>query len=525
MYSAVSGLQAHQTKMDVIGNNIANVNTYGYKSNRATFADVFYSTRRAASQPNANQGGTNPSQLGYGAKVSTIDVIYTRAGAATTNRPLDVYINGDGFIAVKTADGLAKYTRAGVLSIDSAGNLVDRNGNMVLGLPLDTETKMPKLDKDGKADIQSMVPIKLDPKIEYTGIEISTNGEVVAMKPGPPTFSPSPGADIGMVGAQAIKPESIYSGEVYLKATPIPAATTVFAPGEYNSAAPSGLAGTAIPGAAVTIAGALPEDLSGKMSLKLVKTTTGYAATLTVGNLKPLEQIVAGSLPAFGAPSPMPIVFDGPSGQQITVNITSDVGIPASPTPPTNCVVVQDAQEVTLPLGSAVASQMIVTGHAYEKSGNRVDFPAATVTLPPTGTPPARTASFVMGDITFNVDPAVFGLANNTKEALQVGNVGPGTSEPVKLGQVGVVTFYNQDGLTQAGEDYYLETINSGQPKAYVPGKTGTGTLMAGALEMSNVDLSREFTEMIITERGFQANTRMVTVSDEMLQELINMKR
>ncbi|MDR2355920.1 MAG: flagellar hook-basal body complex protein, partial [Clostridiales Family XIII bacterium] len=106
-----------------------------------------------------------------------------------------------------------------------------------------------------------------------------------------------------------------------------------------------------------------------------------------------------------------------------------------------------------------------------------------------------------------------------------VGNVGPGTSTPTKLGQVAVVTFYNQDGLSQAGEDYYLETINSGEAKAYVPGRSGTGTLLAGALEMSNVDLSREFTEMIITERGFQANTRMVTVSDEMLQELINMKR
>ncbi|MDR2356122.1 MAG: flagellar hook-basal body complex protein, partial [Clostridiales Family XIII bacterium] len=133
MYSAVSGLQSHQTKMDVVGNNIANVNTYGYKANRATFADVFYSTRRAASQPNANQGGTNPSQLGYGAKVSTIDVLHTRGGAATTGRTLDVYITGDGFIAVKTADGQVRYTRAGVLSLDSAGNLVDRNGNMVLG--------------------------------------------------------------------------------------------------------------------------------------------------------------------------------------------------------------------------------------------------------------------------------------------------------------------------------------------------------------------------------------------------------
>jgi flagellar hook protein FlgE len=79
--------------------------------------------------------------------------------------------------------------------------------------------------------------------------------------------------------------------------------------------------------------------------------------------------------------------------------------------------------------------------------------------------------------------------------------------------------------IKQDGEEYFVETINSGQAEAYVPGRSGTGTLLAGALEMSNVDLSREFTEMIITERGFQANTRMVTVSDEMLQEVINMKR
>ncbi|MDR2770923.1 MAG: flagellar hook-basal body complex protein, partial [Clostridiales Family XIII bacterium] len=199
MYSAVSGLQSHQTKMDVVGNNIANVNTYGYKANRATFADVFYSTRRAASQPNANQGGTNPSQLGYGAKVSTIDVLHTRAGAATTGRTLDVYINGDGFIAVKTADGQVRYTRAGVLSLDSAGNLVDRNGNMVLGLPMKEVTlpsgkteKLPDLDAGGKASITKLTTIKLDPTVDYTGIEISTKGEVVALRPGPNVFTPSP---------------------------------------------------------------------------------------------------------------------------------------------------------------------------------------------------------------------------------------------------------------------------------------------------------------------------------------------
>ncbi|MDR2132857.1 MAG: flagellar hook-basal body complex protein, partial [Clostridiales Family XIII bacterium] len=457
-------------------------------------------------------------------------------GAASTNRPLDVYINGDGFIAVKTADGLAKYTRAGVLSIDSAGNLVDRNGNMVLGLPLDPETGKPKLDKDGKANVQSMVPIKLDPKVEYTGIEISTNGEVVAMKPGPPAFTPAPNTG-WMAGAQAIKTDSLYSGEVVLTIKRDTAATTEFVPATYNSAAVSGLAGTQVPDAAIVVSS--NANLIGKMALSVVKTgaTATYTLTGTDKDGKPVTmKLTAANLPtALGAgppytSTPETITFTGDAtnigvGASVVVNISNESGS----TPPLNAadisdrIVVSDAQEITVNLGSAVASQMVVTGHAYEKSGNRVDFPAATVSLPPSS---GTTASISMGDITFSVDPATFGaLRDDEVQNFTVGNVGPGTSAPVKLGQVAVVTFYNQDGLSQAGEDYYLETINSGEPKAYVPGRSGTGTLMAGALEMSNVDLSREFTEMIITERGFQANTRMVTVSDEMLQELINMKR
>ncbi|MDR1246312.1 MAG: flagellar hook-basal body complex protein [Clostridiales Family XIII bacterium] len=529
MYSAVSGLQAHQTKMDVIGNNIANVNTYGYKTNRATFADVFYSTRRAASQPNANQGGTNPSQIGYGAKVATIDVIHTRAGAATTNRPLDIYINGDGFIAVKTADGLAKYTRAGVLSIDTAGNLVDRNGNMVLGLPLDATTGMPKLDKDGKATIQSMVPVKLDPSIEYTGIEISINGEVVAMKPGPPTFTPAPNTG-WMSGSQTVKPDSLYSGEVVLTIKRDPSATTAFVPGAYNSAAHSGLAGEQIPASAITVP--TDADISGKLMLSVVKTTATTAdykltGTRADGTTFELTSAIHTPPAAYGAAvATTAITFDattvGGTGN-ITVNVVNDAAAPATITaPPTDRVVIADAQEVSVTLGNGVASTMTVTGYGYEKSGNRVDFPSATVNLGG-GTPDT---TFVMGDVTFNIDPGTFGaLRDGVVQNFTVGNVAAGTSTPVKLGQVAVVTFYNQDGLSQEGEDYYLETINSGEPKGYVPGRSGTGTLLAGALEMSNVDLSREFTEMIITERGFQANTRMVTVSDEMLQELINMKR
>jgi flagellar hook protein FlgE len=118
MYSAVSGLSAHQTKMNVIGNNIANVNTYGFKASRVTFSDVFYQTMNGASAPTASGGGTNPTQLGYGAKVNSVDVLNTRAGSATTDRALDVYINGDGYLPVKNSEGTVKFTRVGVLSFD-----------------------------------------------------------------------------------------------------------------------------------------------------------------------------------------------------------------------------------------------------------------------------------------------------------------------------------------------------------------------------------------------------------------------
>jgi flagellar hook protein FlgE len=408
MYSAVSGLQSHQTKMDVVGNNIANVNTYGYKANRATFADVFYTTRRAASSPNANQGGTNPSQLGYGSKVSTIDVLHTRAGAATTGRTLDVYINGDGFIAVKTADGQARYTRAGALSLDSAGNLVDRSGNMVLGLPMKEEPlpsgkteKLPALDASGKASVTQLTTIKLDPNVEYTGIEISTKGEVTALRPGANVFTPSPNTGWMVSNAQNSPPNT-------------------------------------------------PET---------AKSPLADSAT-----------------------------YSG----EVRMTVKRD---------------------------SAVTPNVNVTAvYTFDKSN--------TVQSLGTGFPTTST------DLKLNaVTPELqayldgLGLAEGETRDIVIGNINAGTSTPEMLGQLAIVTFENQDGLEQIGEEYFGETVNSGAAEAYVPGRSGTGSIMAGALEMSNVDLSREFTEMIITERGFQANTRMVTVSDEMLQELINMKR
>jgi len=153
MYSGVSGLKAHQTKMDVIGNNIANVNTYGFKSSRTTFSEVYYQTVRSASGATNNQGGMNANQIGYGVNVATIDVQHTRSGFQMTDNGMDVAIAGEGFFQVQDGDGNVFYTRAGMIRIDASGNLVDQNGNFVLGVSGDPLGKSPSTNK-----IQIQVP-------------------------------------------------------------------------------------------------------------------------------------------------------------------------------------------------------------------------------------------------------------------------------------------------------------------------------------------------------------------------------
>lgn len=147
MYSGVAGMKAHQARMDVIGNNIANVNTYGFKSARASFQDIYYQTLKGATQAGSNQGGTNPSQIGYGVQLGAISTNHSRSSFAMTDVGLDVAIAGEGFFQVQDADGNIFYTRSGMLDIDASGNLVDINGNFVLGVSGDPLGQVPGREK------------------------------------------------------------------------------------------------------------------------------------------------------------------------------------------------------------------------------------------------------------------------------------------------------------------------------------------------------------------------------------------
>ncbi|MBP0977446.1 MAG: flagellar hook-basal body complex protein, partial [Oscillospiraceae bacterium] len=147
LYSGVAGLKTQQTKMDVIGNNIANVGTYGFKSDRATFKDVYYQTTQTATASTGNTGGTNAKQIGYGNVVGSIDTNTKTSAMSSTGYGLDIAIAGEGFLQVMGADGNIMYTKAGMLDIDAEGNLVDVNGNFVLGVSGSDTTLPPSSNK------------------------------------------------------------------------------------------------------------------------------------------------------------------------------------------------------------------------------------------------------------------------------------------------------------------------------------------------------------------------------------------
>ncbi len=212
--SGVAGLRAHQTKMDVIGTNIANVNTYGFKSSRVTFSDVYYQTLSSGSAPSDITGGTNPTQIGYGAAVATIDVMNTQSGLASTDRALDLYINGDGMVAVKDANGNLFYTRLGVTGFDAAGNLVDANGNFIMGFPMGADGN-PVINPDGTVDVDNLSKISVDKDLldQMTNISIGTTGEITGTLAGDTEISVSKKKPDWLIDVE-IDPESNVVGDV-----------------------------------------------------------------------------------------------------------------------------------------------------------------------------------------------------------------------------------------------------------------------------------------------------------------------
>ena len=534
MYSGVSGMKSHQTKMDVIGNNIANVNTYGFKSSRTTFSEVYYQTLRSASNATANQGGRNANQIGYGVGVASVDVQHTRSGFQMTDNGMDLAIAGEGFFQVQDTDGNVFYTRAGMIRIDSIGNLVDQNGNFVLGVTGDPLGKNASGEKI-QFSIPSLTPVNAS-ITEFISNKAFTIKASNPTKDGNVSFNFSSVSDLPL-GQKAVA--RVASNGI---------AITFNENESFNSLAELNNAINL----AVIEANGGKEHPAGNFAIEL---TSGTPITWPINGKEIVNTNFApilGSVNLHPSMSALGFSFSSASSQfsgmgDVAMNVTHQAtpesflvsldingvmysgSIPASATSQGKIKLGSLDDFIVLDHPGFTALQ---TQHSDLALSANDPFFATDLTITDGSVASYESKSLGFGSKTFTLTGGVAGGEQSVSDLINIGIGGDGVISGIHsqlgliaLGRIDIATFENPQGLTQVGNSYFSVSANSGQAKVSQAGLNGAGGLQAGALEMSNVDLSREFADMITTQRGFQASSRLITVSDEILNELVNLKR
>lgn len=471
LYSGVTGLKSQQTAMDVIGNNIANVNTVGFKSSRVSFNELFYQTTQTASGPDAanGKGGQNAKQIGLGAATSAISVDITGAGGyETTNRPFDVAINGKSFFVVQS-NGTNYFTKAGNFKTDEGGNLVTESGAYVMGYTTEKPGAALQTDMVRPLEIYTAKNMYTDPKAtSKTTLTGNINQDDADLAQG--SFITSNVAIFDNLGNEydvqiRISKEYDSSGNVVNDSDGNPK-YDIEAAGIYQDS-------KLVSDLSVSMSASLSFDpITGKVIDKkgateglalLSMTVTGsdnkaQAFTYTQDDVDDYmkENPSATSAP-FNVGDPRPIELDC---RQLT----------------------QFGTETNLDAAKGIDG---------EGAGKKV------------GT---------MTSVGIQTDGKIVAAYDN------------GDNEVI--GQIAVASFANAAGLEKIGDNMYAQTLNSGSFDGIGKPITAVNeTFSPGVLEMSNVDLASEFTNMIVTQRGFQANSRVITTSDSMLEELLSLKR
>lgn len=507
MYSGVSGLRNHQTRMDVIGNNIANVNTAGFKKSRVVFQDTLYQTMRCGTTPTTDRGGTNPMGVGMGMAVSSIDQITKEAPITTTNKITDLAVNGgNGYFILKNGNEVF-YTRAGAYDWDTQFNLVAANGYKVQGWMANPAVRTANGDftidaKNATTGINiadfEQIGARATTNMNFTGnldagFNIPQKGTPAAdIDPAANdniTVPPTPGANTPQFPLATddvrITSEDVYDTlgrkqTLYFRFFKTDATATAGAPavpGNTSWAVDISLDPLFPEGNFSTTAGA-----EGLVDLA-EGTSLATPGALTISNAHQTVRAYNIQFDSNGT------IYDktNPGASQIQLTILNDTNpVPVQPTQEAvaqdiSCLI--DFTKLTQSNGSSNARSEYQNGYA---AGSMVSYSIGT-------------------------DGTIRGVYNN--------------GQTKSVARVALATFNNPAGLQQVGSTLFQESINSGKANIGQPGVDGKSAITSNGLEMSNVDLSEEFTDMIVTQRGFQANSRIITTSDEMLQELVNLKR
>jgi len=424
MFSGVSGLRAEGDAIGVVGDNIANVNTVGFKSQRAVFEDVLGHSILA---------GTSSALPGSGVRVGDVQQLFTQGSLSNTGVSTDVALNGDGFLVVGgTVDGITGnfYTRAGQLTIDPKGDLVNQQGLNVQGYLANADGTLEASVKDLAVPTASLAPLP-------TGnIQITAN-----LDPREPvsTFDPNN-----------------------------PAATS-------NSST------------SITVF----DSLGTARTLDIYFNNTG-------GNLYTYNVVADGADIAGGTPGVTNVIGTG------TLAFTSDGALQTATTPP---LAINFA-------GGATANQNINLNFGKDITSGGTGLDGTTQFSSASAVSSQSQDGFASGEFSgLSIDGTglVQGLYTN--------------GQKIAIGQLAIAKFRSNDGLGRAGQNLWIETRDSGTAALGAAGAGGRASVSGAALESSNVDLGEEFVGLIQHQRSFSANSRTITTADEMLQELINIKR
>ena len=459
LYSGVSGMQNHQTRMDVIGNNISNVNTTGFKRGRVNFQDMLSQQMSGAAKPTDELGGVNPQEVGLGMNIASIDTIHTQGSLQTTGVQTDVAISGNGFFVMKAGEK-TYFTRAGAFGVDNEGTFVNpANGMRVQGwMARDTGGQLMLNTSAQPEDLVVPVGSKISARAT-TNVNYACNLDKRLPE------LPEGASQADVLNSTWETQFKVYDdfGEVH----------------ELN------VSFTRVPGTQNQWQGTVnvdPTNADATATRVGVGTTDGTANTFIVNfdNFGKLSGITdsAGNVSApagkvmlqasYNVMGANPDAAGAPTRQTFSINL-GEIGSVVN-------TVTQFAERSST--------------KAYEQDG------------------------FTMGYLeNFKIDQSgiITGVYSNGANRT--------------IGQIAMASFANQGGLEKAGENTYVQSNNSGYANIAVSGVAGKGKLVAGALEMSNVDLTEQFTDMIVTQRGFQASSKTIQTCDTMLDTVLNLKR
>ena len=537
LFSGVSGLKNHQIMMDVIGNNISNINTVAFKAGRATFSEMFAQTLRGATAPTGSTGGTDPMQVGLGMSINTVDTLFSQGNIESTGQATDLAIQGSGFFAVNN-NGQTLYTRMGTFQFDADGRLVHPGtGSILQGRMADSTGHIPPGTKleDLKISLDQKSPANATTHVAFSGnldasasiAHITLNGNL------DPTSTPGTQVDL----TTTVVDSFAQNHDVVLRFTNT-------GPDTWAVSTVSAVGGTVTGGTATATFNPITGQLtafSGAVPITLTSTLTPPAPAMTI-DLRALNLTQhAGSSSVIGN-------FDR-TADSVNVSVTvfdslgntHTVTLALTKTPTAN----QWTWTATVPTPASITSGGSGT-ITFNPNGTLASFSydggaTALGIAPGDGASAlnisldAGTPGVVSGITQYKATSSItvreqdgYGVGSLGNVSIdQTGNIVGAFSngQVMTLGRVMIVDFNNPGGLMRFGDNMYQVSGNSGSPAILAPGESTQSTIVSGSLEQSNVDLADEFTKMIEAQRGFQANARVITTSDQFLQEVVDMKR